>query len=84
MARRIIPAAGDRPPHLVATKKDVPVSAEGAGLAPRRKGRRALPIEKKSVPGSVRLTPERWAKLRRLGSAWLAKAIDRAPDPGIR
>jgi len=83
VAKRIIPAAGDRAPHLVATKKDLAVAAEGAGLAPRRKGRRALPIEQKSVPGSVRLTPERWAKLRRLGTGWLAKAIDRARDPGL-
>jgi hypothetical protein len=30
------------------------------------------------VAGSIRLTPARWEKLRRLGTGWLAKAIDRA------
>ena len=49
--------------------------------APRSPGRPALPEEEKTVPGSVRLTPSRWAKLRRLGSEWLGKAIDRAREP---
>ena len=40
-----------------------------------------MPEDEKAIPGSVRLTPGRWAKLRRLGSAWLAKAIDRARAP---
>lgn len=40
-----------------------------------------LTPEEKAVPGSVRLTPARWEKLRRLGAAWLAKAIDRAKEP---
>lgn len=47
----------------------------------RGRGRPALPTEEKAVPGSVRLTPSRWEKLRRLGSAWLSKAIDRAKEP---
>ena len=50
----------------------------GAGRGP---GRPALPEDEKAVNGSVRLTPARWAKLRRLGAAWLAKAIDRAKEP---
>jgi len=45
-------------------------------------GRPPLPEAEKKVNGSVRLTPERWAKLRRLGMEWLAKAIDRAKEPG--
>ena len=47
----------------------------------RSRGRPALPEDEKTVPGSVRLTPARWEKLRRLGVAWLAKAIDRAKEP---
>lgn len=47
----------------------------------KRPGRPALPPEQKAVPGSVRLTPTRWEKLRRLGSDWLNKAIDRAKEP---
>jgi len=54
---------------------------KGANWVERRRGRPPLPKEEKSVPGSVRLTPARWAKLRRLGSAWLGKAIDRAREP---
>lgn len=42
-----------------------------------------LTQEEKTVPGSVRLTPARWEKLRRLGAAWLGKAIDRAKEPKI-
>jgi hypothetical protein len=44
-------------------------------------GRPPLPEEERKVNGSVRLTPERWAKLRRLGMEWLGKAIDRAREP---
>lgn len=47
----------------------------------RSRGRPALPEDEKAVPGSIRLTPSRWAKLRRLGASWLAKAIDRAKEP---
>ena len=47
----------------------------------RGRGRPALPDDQKTVTGSVRLTPARWAKLRRLGAAWLGKAIDRAKEP---
>lgn len=47
----------------------------------RARGRPALPEDEKAVPGSVRLTPARWDKLRRLGAAWLSKAIDRAREP---
>ena len=45
------------------------------------RGRPALPEDERTVPGSVRLTPARWEKLRRLGVAWLAKAIDKAREP---
>lgn len=47
----------------------------------KRRGRPALPVEEKTVNGSIRLTPSRWVKLRRLGNAWLAKAIDKAKEP---
>jgi len=48
---------------------------------PKKQGRPALPPDQKAIPGSIRLTPPRWEKLRRLGSDWLNKAIDRAKDP---
>lgn len=44
-------------------------------------GRPPLPEEARKVNGSVRLSPERWAKLRSLGMDWLGKAIDRAKEP---
>ncbi len=56
------------------TKKEIEELARG-------RGRPALPVEEKTVNGSFRLTPTRWAKLRRLGSGWLSKAIDRAKEP---
>lgn len=46
-----------------------------------RMGRPPLPEDQRKVNGSVRLTPERWAKLRRLGMDWLSRAIDRAKEP---
>jgi len=56
------------------------VAGNGVTGASPRKERQKLPVDKKSIPGSVRLTPARWAKLRRLGSAWLSRAIDRARE----
>lgn len=56
------------------TKKEVEELARG-------RGRPALPTEQKAVTGSLRLTPNRWAKLRRLGMPWLNKAIDKAKEP---
>jgi hypothetical protein len=47
----------------------------------KKPGRPALPPEEKAVPGSVRLTPARWQKLRKLGADWLSRAIDRAKEP---
>jgi hypothetical protein len=47
----------------------------------RRRGRPALREEERKVNGSVRLTVDRWAKLRRLGMDWLSKAIDKAKEP---
>ncbi len=47
----------------------------------RRRGRPALPLNEKGRPTSVYLTPERAEKLRRLGQAWLNRAIDRAKEP---
>ena len=46
-----------------------------------RMGRPALPEEQRAVTGSLRLTAERWAKLRRLGTAWLSRMIDKAREP---
>lgn len=45
-------------------------------------GRPTKPPEEKGIPYSVRLTPERIAKLKQLKSAWLNKAIDRAKLKG--
>lgn len=47
----------------------------------RPQGRPALPPEESTKPRSVRLTDARWEKLKRLGSAWLNKAIDKAKEP---
>jgi len=66
------------------TKSVKAVVATSTNIGSRRKGRPALPVEQRSVPGSVRLTPEEWAKLRRLGSVWLRKAIARAREPNLR
>jgi hypothetical protein len=49
---------------------------------PKPRGRpRELAPEDVAVPGSIRLTPARWAKLRRLGTAWLNRVLDRAKEP---
>ena len=48
----------------------------------RRIGRPPLPDDQRKVTASVRLTPARWAKLKRLGMDWLSKAIDKAKEPG--
>lgn len=47
----------------------------------RGQGRKPLPEDKRTVVVTVRLTPERRDKLRRLGAHWLAKAVDRAREP---
>lgn len=70
--------------HLAAMGGHPVQAVAGAGMKAQpevKRGRPALPEEEKTVPGSVRLTPARWEKLRRLGAQWLAKAIDRAKEP---
>jgi hypothetical protein len=47
---------------------------------PRGRGRPPLPESEKTVNSSIRLTPARWAKLRRLGADWLSRVIDRARE----
>lgn len=42
------------------------------------RGRPPKPADQQTHPYSVRLTLERIAKIKLLGSAWLNKAIDRA------
>lgn len=44
----------------------------------RGQGRKPLPADQQTKPRSVRLTEARWAKLKLLGSEWLAKQIDKA------
>lgn len=44
-------------------------------------GRPPLPEAERTVNGSIRLTPARWVKLRRLGNAWLSRKIDQAKEP---
>lgn len=44
-------------------------------------GRPALPESERAITGSIRLTAARWEKLRRLGTAWLSRTIDRAKEP---
>jgi len=55
--------------------------AEKRGGPGRGQGRKPLPDGERTVVVTVRLTPERRDKLRRLGAAWLAKAVDRAREP---
>jgi hypothetical protein len=45
-------------------------------------GRPELPPDEQTSPRTVRLNDERAEKLKRLGRAWLEKAIDRAKEPG--
>jgi len=52
-------------------------------MSDRGQGRKPLPPDEQTKPRSVRLNDERWEKLKRLGSAWLNKAIDRAKPPPI-
>jgi len=51
------------------------------GGAGRGQGRKPLPENERTVVVTVRLTPARRDKLRRLGAHWLAKAVDRAREP---
>ena len=46
-----------------------------------RIGRPPLPEDQKAVTSSLRLTPARWEKLRRLGMPWLNRVIDKAKEP---
>jgi hypothetical protein len=46
-----------------------------------RMGRPPIPADQLKVTGTMRLTADRWAKLRRLGTDWLSKAIDKAKEP---
>ena len=46
----------------------------------RGQGRKPNPPEDATKPRSVRLNDARWEKLKRLGSEWLARAIDRAKE----
>lgn len=47
----------------------------------RNRGRPALPEDQRTLAKTIRLTPSRWEKLRRLGTAWLGAAIDKAKEP---
>lgn len=47
----------------------------------RGRGRPKLDAEEKTKSRSVRLNDARWEKLKRLGMAWLSRAIDRAKEP---
>ena len=49
----------------------------------RGQGRKPLPDDERTVVVTVRLTPARRDKLRRLGSHWLAKEVDRAKEPDV-
>lgn len=51
------------------------------GGSGRGQGRKPLPEDERTEVTTVRLTPARKAKLRRLGAGWLSKAIDRAMEP---
>lgn len=44
-------------------------------------GRPKLPDSERGKNHSIRITDARWAKLKRLGMAWLNRTIDRAKEP---
>lgn len=48
---------------------------------PRKPGRPALPDDERADRRTIRMTAARWEKLKRLGMAWLNRAIDRAKEP---
>jgi hypothetical protein len=48
----------------------------------RGQGRKPSPPDDATKPRSIRLNNARWEKLKRLGSEWLAKAIDKAKEAG--
>jgi hypothetical protein len=48
---------------------------------PGARGRPRLAPDDTTKPRSVRLNDARWSKLKRLGTAWLERAVDRARDP---
>ena len=59
--------------------------AYGTGES-RPRGRPAgtgRPPEQRTMPRSVRLTDARWAKRKALGTEWLERQIDKAPNPSI-
>lgn len=48
----------------------------------RGQGRKPLPEDERTTPGSIRLTPAEWVKFKALGGAqWLRAAIKRAKVP---
>lgn len=47
----------------------------------RGQGRKPLPDDERTVVVTVRLTPARRDKLRRLGAQWLARSVDREKEP---
>ena len=49
-------------------------------MSDRGQGRKPTPPEEQTKPRSVRLNDARWEKLKRLGSEWLSKAIDKAKE----
>lgn len=54
-----------------------------AAPEPKRRGRppgSGLPPAERTKPRSVRLDEARWSKLKRLGTDWLERAIDRARE----
>lgn len=59
----------------------MPSAPKTHGGPGRGQGRHPLPEDERTVVVTVRLTPARRDKLRRLGAAWLAKAVDRAREP---
>lgn len=50
------------------------------GGSGRGQGRKPLPDDKRTIVVTVRLTPDRRDKLRRLGAQWLAREVDRAKE----
>jgi uncharacterized protein (DUF4415 family) len=60
---------------------DAEIAAAERAEQKRPPGRPPLPPEEHTKPRSVRLNDARWEKLKRLGTGWLERAIDRAKEP---
>lgn len=80
-ARAVFYLADERAKAAREANPDAPQPKRPPPPQRRKGGRPAIHPHQVAATRSVRLNDERWAKLKALGMDWLAKQIDRAPDP---